>query len=308
MKTERRHELATNALADWLGERIEALKPYSAAVSASALAIVIVVFASVIWFQNRESATANAWKTYFEALDLEQQRSTVDARAKDDARAKFVEISEDFAKSSPGLWARLSLADAQLAKGVDGLFGDRAGARKALDEAIDDYEAVLDTAPADSLLAERAIFGLASAYESKDELDNARRQYQTLLDRWPNGAFSSLAKARLADLDRKATKEFYDWFAKQAPKVTPPKGPGIPGEKPDFDLSKFPDHIFEPSVKVGGKKAGGAIEPENDSKSEAKGEPETSEGSSNEPVNASEGSDKKPNDAPPSEQPPAEKP
>lgn len=307
MKTERRHELATNALADWLGERIEALKPYSAAVSASALAVVIVVFASVIWFQNRGAATGNAWKTYFEALDLEQQGGAVDARAKDDARAKFVEVSEDFAKSSPGLWARLSLADSQLAKGVEGLFHDRAGARKALDEAVDDYQAVLDLAPADSLLAERAILGLASAYESKDDLDNARRQYQNLLDRWPDGAFSSLAKSRLADLDRKATKEFYDWFAKQTPKVTPPKGTGIPGEKPDFDLSKFPDHLFEPSVNLDGKKTSSTANQKAEGKKDEDGKQETSEGNSIEPA-VSEASGRKPSNEPPAEQPPAENP
>ncbi|HWB11176.1 MAG TPA: hypothetical protein VG826_18250 [Pirellulales bacterium] len=254
MKTERRHELATNALADWLGEKIEELKPYSAAVSATALAVVVLAFATVFWYQRRQASEAKAWEGYFTALD---------ERDPEKFRTRLVQVSDEYAQSPAGLWSRLSLADAQLGRGVEALFQDRAGARKALEEAIDDYRAVLDAAPADSLLAERATFGLAGAYESKDELDGARQKYRELLDRWPEGAFSSMAKERLADLDRKTTKEFYDWFAKQSPKAKPPIGPGLPGEKPPFDLGKLPDQIFEPGVNFdGNKKTGPKLKPD----------------------------------------------
>jgi predicted negative regulator of RcsB-dependent stress response len=266
MKTERRHELATNALADWLGERIEALKPYSAAVSASAVAVLVLAFATVFWYQKREASAARAWEGYFTALD-EQDPEKI--------RTRLVQVSEDYAQSSAGLWSRLSLADAQLERGIEALFQDRAGARKALEEAIDDYQAVLQASPNDSLLAERATFGLAQAYESKDELDSARQKYRELLDRWPEGAFSAMAKDRLADLDRKTTKEFYDWFAKQSPKVKVPLGPGIPGEKPPFDLDKLPDQIFDPGLNFDGKKAGTKLKPEaGDSSEDAKTTPE----------------------------------
>lgn len=258
MKTERRHELATNVLADWLGERIEALKPYSAAVSATTVAIVVVLFASVLWYQRRESGKAEAWSSYFSALDKQSQKP-------DDARNQLVQLSEDHPHDPAGLWSRLTLADVQLNKGVEGLFQDRAAARKALEESIDDYRAVVDAAPADSLLAERALFGLAQAYESKDDLDNARKQYQEVLARWPDGAFSALAKQRLSDLDRKSTKEFYDWFAKQAPKPKPPVGLGAPpGDKPAFDLSKLSDDIFEPGTSFGDKKTQSKKTPEAD--------------------------------------------
>jgi predicted negative regulator of RcsB-dependent stress response len=268
MKTERRHELATNTLADWLGESIEALKPYSAAVSASAVAVLVVAFAAVFWYQRREASAAKAWEGYFAAVDEQDP---------DKSRTRFVQVSEDYAQSPAGLWSRLSLADAQLAKGVEALFQDRPSARKALDESIDDYRAVLDAAPSDSLLAERATFGLAEAYESKDELDGARQQYDELLKRWPDGAFSALAKERLADLDRKTTKEFYDWFAKQSPKVKPPPGPGIPGEKPAFDLDKLPDRIFESDVNVDGKKTGTKLKPDAEEETKtASEEPEAS--------------------------------
>lgn len=263
MKTERRHELATNALADWLGEKIETLKPYSAAVSASAVAVLVVAFAAVFWYQKREASAAKAWEGYFSALDERDPEKT---------RTRLVQVSEDYSRSSAGLWSRLSLADAQLAKGIEALFQDRAGARKALDESIEDYRAVLDAAPHDSLLAERATFGLAGAYESKDDLDGARQKYRELLDRWPEGSYSTMAKGRLADLDRKTTKEFYDWFAKQSPKVKAPPGAGFPGEKPPFDLDKIPDQIFESGVNFEDKKSGTKLKPEGDTEDDSKDE------------------------------------
>lgn len=259
MKTQRRHELATNVLADWLGEKIEALKPYSAAVSVTTLLVVVVIFASVMLYQRREASTAQAWSDYFAAIENQSP---------DEATDKLEAVAIDHPRSAAGLWSRLSLADTHLANGVEDLFKDRASARKALDRAIDDYQAVVEQAPRDSLLAERATFGLAEAYESKNELEDARKQYRTLLEGWPNGAFSALAKDRLADLDRKATKDFYDWFAKQSPQ-TKPKFPGLPGQKPAFDLDKLPDDHFESGLNVGGKKVSGSVK----TPSAAEGEP-----------------------------------
>jgi tetratricopeptide (TPR) repeat protein len=244
MKTERRHELATNVLADWLGEKIEALRPYSAAVSVTALLAVVVVFAGILLYQKRQASTAAAWSAYFSAIE---------SQSPDDASDKLEAVAVDHPGSPAGLWSRLSLADTHLANGVEDLFKDRSAARKALDQAQQAYQAVLDEAPPDSLLAERATFGLAETYESKNELEPARKHYQALLERWPNGAFSALAKARVDDLERKSTKDFYDWFAKQSTQ-TKPKPLGGPGEKPAFDFGNLPDESFESGLKVGGKK------------------------------------------------------
>lgn len=232
MKTERRHELQTNVLADWLGEKIDALKPYSTAISATALALAVGLFAYLYWSQKNQARQAQGWKQYFNALE---------ETGREDADQSLREVADDYAKLPPGEWSRLSLADAQLAKGVDQLFNDRAASRQTLDDAIESYRAVLDAAPPESPLAERATLGLAEAYESKNELDEAREQYRALVERRPEGAFTALAQERLDDLDRKGTKDFYDWFARQSPKPKSPTGPGKPGEKPAFDLGNLPD-------------------------------------------------------------------
>lgn len=252
MKTERRHELATNVLADWLGEKIEALKPYSAAVSATALLVIVLIIAGVVLLQKRAASKAQAWSEYFSAIENQSP---------DEASDRLQAVAADHSGSPAGMWSRLSLADGHLANGVEDLFKDRTAARKALEQAQEDYQAVLDLAPRESLLAERATFGLAETYESKNELEPARKHYRELLDRWPDGAFSGLAKARLNDLERKSTKDFYDWFAKQSTQ-TKAKPPGRPGEKPAFDLGNLPDEPFGSGLTVGGKKVGGSVDAE----------------------------------------------
>ena len=281
MKTERRHELQTNVLADWLGEKIDALKPYSTAISATVLAAAVAVFAYVYWSQKNQVRQARAWEEYFQAQD---------ERGREDADASFRNVAEDYAKSPAGQWSRLSLADAQLAKGVDQLFNDRAASRQTLDDAVESYRAVLDAAPADSPLAERATLGLAEAFESKNELDDAREQYRALVARWPNGAFTALAQERLDDLDRRGTKDFYDWFARQSPRPKSPTGPGKPGEKPSFDLGNLPDeNPFGTSLGFGQKETGQretkAEPPAGEPKSSLGGEP-TREPAAKEPVSS----------------------
>lgn len=251
MKAERRHELATNVLADWLEAKIEALKPYSAAVSATALLVVVLIIAGVALFQRRSANKAEAWSQYFSAIENQSP---------DEATDKLESVAAEHSGSQAALWSRLSLADGHLSNGVEELFKDHAAARKALEQAQEQYQAVLEHAPRESLLAERATFGLAQTFESKNELDPARKHYRELLDRWPNGAFSSLANARLNDLERKSTKDFYDWFAKQSTQ-TKIKTPGRPGEKPSFDLGKLPDEPFDSGLNIGGKKVGDTAKP-----------------------------------------------
>lgn len=280
MKTERRHELAKNDLANWLGEQIEALRPYSGAISASVLAAAVLIFAAVLFYQKHQATSSQAWEDYFSALEQPDTNKGFE---------QLERMADDYPADSPAaLWSRLSLADTQLAKGVDELFKDRTAARKAIDDAIDHYRAVIEKAPGDSLLAERATLGLAEAFESKNDLDQAREQYRAVLAKWPNGAFSSMAKSRLDDLDRKPTKDFYDWFAKQAPVNKPPKGSGTPGEKPPFELGSMPEHPFDSGITLGGKK------PASKSKGEAENDDFLPGGDNSKPGAGDEKSDAEP--------------
>ena len=61
------------------------------------------------------------------------------------------------------------------------------------------------------------------------------------LFQWPNGAYTSVGEQRLADLQRPATREFYDKFAQYDPKPAFTEQPGTPGEKLPFTTDALPD-------------------------------------------------------------------
>jgi hypothetical protein len=66
MKTERRHELQTNVLADWLGRQIEAIRPYAGTIVTGVLVIVIVLIGYSIWNTWSAGSAAIAWSEFFE--------------------------------------------------------------------------------------------------------------------------------------------------------------------------------------------------------------------------------------------------
>lgn len=236
MKTERRHELAKNDLADWIGDRIEELKPYSTAIWATVLAVVVGVFAIVYWSRKTEAQLERTWDSYFNA----RSEPTPEG---------LRSVAEAYPDTPAGLWARLTLADVQLSKGVNDLFEDRADGEEALKEAVEAYQYVLDHAPRGSLLVERATYGLGEALESQNDLSKAQAQYEAVVANWPDGAYSTQAKQRLADLEKASTKQFYDWFAKQEPKRKTPDA-DVMGDKPPFEASKIEEHPFEPQIKL----------------------------------------------------------
>jgi tetratricopeptide (TPR) repeat protein len=136
-----------------------------------------------------------------------------------------------------GLWAEVSLADLKLGEGIESLFREKQAAQSKLRSAIQHYQAVIDEAD-DALLVARARYGLARAYESLGQLDEARKVYEQIVGSSATNAYISVAKLRLKDLERSSTQDFYAWFAKQEPVAVPPASdllPGTPGEKLPFD-------------------------------------------------------------------------
>lgn len=242
MKTERRHELATNFLADWLGAKIEEIKPYSTAILATLMGVIVAGGAFV--YMNRRSGdrTARDWQHYFLALDESLKSGEIDS---------LRDAVDTMGASEAGLWARLSLADNQLTKGLEQLFTDRTKANELLQSAVDNYKKTREGAAARSFLDERATLGLAQAYESLNLLDKAEEEYASIKSKWPQSTFLAEAERRLGDLQKPSTKAFYDWFARQEPKPPKSDGPGEPGAKPKFDMNNLEDeHPFKSGLNL----------------------------------------------------------
>jgi len=230
MKSERRHELQHNALADWLGQTIDKLKPYSMAILGLVL-LVLLGFGVYTW-QSKVSAadSAKAWDDFHQAFNS-------------GAPSDLDEVAKSHSGTDVAHWAAVVAADAYLNEGCEELFSNKANAGQELRKAVEHYKTVLKESRV-SALRERATFGLARAYEalagtrqSEGELDDARKMYEEVVQTWPKGPYTVMATRRLEDLNRQEIKEFYDDFAtwKPKPAYAPPLPASDQEQMLDFD-------------------------------------------------------------------------
>jgi hypothetical protein len=238
MKTERRHELQTNELANSLAHFIEAVKPYSRALAAGALALVVLLFAWTYLANQNSHRAEQGWTEYFDAL------------AKRNPAEDLEDIATRYAGTPVAEWARLVLADFQASDGTSRLFIQKTDAREELRKAAERYRAVILESRETTVL-EHATFGLARAHEAlgtPESLEDARKEYRSIGEKWPGSAYVAAAESRAKDLDEAQTKNFYDWLAKYEPPKQVMPGPGQPGVKPDFLKDSLDDGVKLPSA------------------------------------------------------------
>lgn len=239
MKSERRHELEQNVLAQWMAQKIEQINPYSSIIVVVGLVIVVGLTGYTWWVRSTDTRSEEGWNAFADALAS-------------GVTSDLVDVAERFPNTSVSHWSMLVAADMHLQGGCSLRFQSYAQANQELDQAVDLYMIVL-TQSSDSELRERAMFGLARAQETQGDLEQARENYQNVVDQWPDGPYTQVASQRLAQLDTPAAKQFYDKFAKFDPQPAFQDEPGVPGERPSFDLESLPDPVtddkpvFEPS-------------------------------------------------------------
>ncbi len=255
MKSERRHELEQNVLADWLATKINMIKPYQNTISTVAILLVVGAVAYGWWTHRSSTANVAGWNRFYEAFSQEGQ-------GPDD----FDRIAEDFPGTDIAHLANTISGDLHLRSGCAMLFSSKLSANDELTQAVDCYRKVIEGRPK-AAVKERATFGLARALESQGDLPGAIETYESLTEQWPNGAFAEAATGRIADLNDPATREWYDMFAKFEPKSPYVDEPGVPGQKLPFDLDSLPDDgggdgsLFTPGIMDLDEKGAGDTEP-----------------------------------------------
>jgi tetratricopeptide (TPR) repeat protein len=231
MKTERRHELQTNVLADWLGDVVSDIQPYWKVILAVVVAALAAVF-TLIYLSIRQSEHEGAaWATFVETI----------------GSAKRGEEIERVAEKHPGtraaLWATLSASDVYLQEGQEQLFIDRDKAFEQIDKAIAGYRKVSEQGK-DTLMRSRALLGLGSAYEARDNLDRAVEAYDQIVKTWPDSVAGKAAKKRLDDLNKKSTVGFYAWFFNAKPKPRSAAPPPTPQRQPQVYDDLYDDPML----------------------------------------------------------------
>jgi hypothetical protein len=227
MKSERRHELQHNELADWLAKAAETIKPYQNMVMAAVALVLIVVVGYTLWSRESTAQTTRAWDEMNAALETGKPE-------------QLSKVIEDYPDTNVAYTAKAVLADLHLGAGCDRLFKNRATGQEELNKAIAYYDVVLKGSRTPDL-QERAAFGLARAKESKgdaESLAQAEKLYKDIVVKWPKGAYAVAAQQRAEDLERPTTKRFYDDFRNFDPK---PAFSAEPGDRPAFDMNSLPD-------------------------------------------------------------------
>ena len=258
MKSEKRHELQKNELADWIGNNAEGAADYFWPV-AGGIVVAFAVAIGIFWYMNnRDSASAAGWDRYYQAFS-EREREP-----------ELKKVSEEEAGSLAGLWAKQSFADLTRSKGANQMFVDRPEGESKLKEAEEAYKEVLAKAR-DPFLINRANFGMARTQEALCQPERAREYYELVVksEKDSSGKPTALGKAAEREAKRLARKdqvELIAWFATQKPKKPSPTGhggfPGMPAlnvptdlpERPDFSIPSGLnlDSVAPPPVAPGG--------------------------------------------------------
>jgi hypothetical protein len=224
MKTQRRHELQTNQLADRIGVYIQKVRPYQKPILYG-LATVAVLGGAVLYLSSLQQAKAGAsWEDYFGAM-VEQQPEAL------------AEVARLHSGSTAALWARQAAGDMKLSTGAMLLFRDRNEARKNLKDAEKEFLAVEQDGARYPMLLQRARYGLAQVYESLCEVDKARDYYKKVASAEPDSALGQLAQRRHDEIAGQDPERWFAWFEKQVPK-TPVAPVSATGQEPStpFDL------------------------------------------------------------------------
>lgn len=224
MKTERRHNLETNALAVRVKTIIDDLTPYASTVGGILAALAVALIGWSYLSGSASSRQATAWNSYNQAIEgYYPNLQLLKTAAEENPGTSMQEIAD------------VTWADGQVWMAVRQMLTSKAGSLELLDKASSAYQSVIRTSK-DERVVNRARYGLARVYEMKNEVDKAIEQYNSV-----QGAFSELSKERAKELGEAKTRLALDWLATaEAPRRLPPMGPGTPGQRPNFsadDLS-----------------------------------------------------------------------
>jgi len=233
MKSQRRHELQTNELADALGRLITQARPHANAIAIGA-ALVVIAIIVLVWIPSMRSRAEAAAETAF-ALAIQAP-----------GPEPLQHFLEQYPDAEPSPAARLALADRLLVTVAAGT-GEETDAAKSeaqLTEAEDLYEKV---AAADPKLVPLARAGLALVVLQRGDLDKGRTLLKEVVETWPDSVAATKAKVHLGLLADYKPVAFSD-----EPLETPPAPAGEtpPAEAPKTESPEPPAAETPPAPKA----------------------------------------------------------
>ena len=218
MKSQHRHELETNWLAQHTAVFIERWRPYVPTILGVIAALAVLLFGYSFFSSANSQREADAWNTYNQAVsgmipNLPELR----------------QAAAEYPDSPMQQWADLTWADGQVWMAARAYIQNRPAAMDVLNLAEGTYKSLLADSD-DKRLTNRVHFGLGRVYELRNDLEQARAEYLKV-----EGDFKPLAEHRAEELAKAKVQETYGWLATaEPPRRTAPTGPGTPGQRPEF--------------------------------------------------------------------------
>ncbi len=264
MKSERRHELQQNELADRLTHTIEWCKTNGQLILGGLIGVAIIGIGIGYFTSLSRKGNQTRWNAYYEAQSKNDRDEIVKSLEEVSTDAKY--------KDSPtGNWALLSAANMLLDSGMGAVYSNPTKAKEDLDKAIVHYNVLLDPERKNSpseLIEREATFGLAQAYEGtnqfievrdegeKDEphFENAIKQYEKVAE-WEDSAMANTSADRVSYLRDPSIQKWARWYVKEIKKIdqyratphtTPsqPRNPGSSGTSQPFSPDSGPTDDF----------------------------------------------------------------
>ncbi|MCA8991656.1 MAG: tetratricopeptide repeat protein [Planctomycetaceae bacterium] len=134
--------------------------------------------------------------------------------------ADFQSLADKHPDAPVANWALLEAGRLYTSEGMAEALTNREASDESLGEAKAAFNKILDkgnAVPAE--IREEALFGLANCLEalSGDNTSEAVEAYETLLSEFDNSRHKKWAEARVKELQKEETKDFYVWFREQDP-------------------------------------------------------------------------------------------
>jgi len=206
MKAKERHKRQTNELADFIGQWLLRIKPYTNYLVWGLLAMVLAVAALVVWNRWRAAKVQNAWDEFYDGAVLGTPDSShleyaFGLRKPNESEGEEAESGPVYEDSAAAPWATLAAAENYRARGCNELFRNKENADRELRRAAEYYTKVLAETEKGSMLHTQATFGLAQTYEALggDEIQQATALYnevvETALERYKPGSMAEAIEA-----------------------------------------------------------------------------------------------------------------
>jgi hypothetical protein len=223
MKSDRRHELQTNELANWLGRQYERHQGHLPAILWGVLAVVAVVVLVGLWGSRGSTSVSDAWEEY--------QIGNIDPKG---TPKRLKDLAEKYPNMDIALWARLDYADQLCYDGHAKLDIDRTIATTYLRDAQKNYELILQSPKALPEMIRRAALAEAKCWELLGKRDKAIESYKSAAKRFATSypELSQDAASRASDLEQPEAADFYQWLASYEPPASKPLN--LPGLGPLF--------------------------------------------------------------------------